>query len=80
LRIIVENLPKDMDKGELLELAQTKVKGRVPICETWNETRDLNCGKLEVEDEEEAVALACLLDGRRMKDVKGRIRVFMENV
>ena len=40
----------------------------------------LHYGSGEVEDEEEAVALACLLDGRRMKDVEGRIRVFMENV
>ena len=40
----------------------------------------LHYGSGEVEDEEEAVELACLLDGRRMKDVTGRIRVFMENV
>jgi hypothetical protein len=73
-----ENIPHDMKNDELEDLSAQFVGCQMFKADAWNDDSGVRLGSFEVDDPEDARAIASSLNGRKMKDVEGRLRVWCE--
>ena len=79
IKVMFENLPSDMDRHELKDLAQGYASAQISAhnVEVWKESR-VQCGCVALREPRDAERLVESLNGRRMKDISGRLRVWEE--
>lgn len=76
VKVQIENLPRDMTWGELKDLGRTYVE-YIAHSEVWWDG-PTPCGSLKLKNRDDAEAIVSTLNGRRMKDIDGRLRVWID--